>query len=542
MKFNNVYKHQIFILMFCILLLSCNKEEKISTSNEALVQVSLIGVDTEEDIFIPNSSQNSASLRNSTAQIEDNSIQTVVTAIDDKYEVIATLKPESSSSSINNLKAAYGNKAVIIKEVTPLQNNVKYRVIVFETATGAYVNQAQYSARNEASNVLALDAGRNYTFISYSYGTEANIPVFSTTANLNTFSIENIDGNANFMISKSNLLLKYGTNNLDIKIKHQLSQITTKISSFVTKGGVKQNITSASVFLLPHYNNFAIKLSDLTRSYTNPVANGKVLSFTSFGTSAITATSTILCGPETNTANLKISSMVIGGVTKTDVTLPEFNIKPGVKYNLDLEVRTTDDGYVTGNRMWAYANVIQTPIGGGPSSNFSFAKSPELRGSYFVSNTYNAVGKVTSTTPLPTGITSVDPCTQVVPADGANFEMWRTPDESDLKLLLNDKHVSGQYNGVWGMYFGTDVVPSISNRDKYLFLPIHGYLYFDEANIFKPSGGSETNTTEGSYWSFGSSDLIPRLFFKQNNNLVTVAGQPRRQAHQIRCVRNYDGL
>lgn len=49
---------------------------------------------------------------------------------------------------------------------------------------------------------------------------------------------------------------------------------------------------------------------------------------------------------------------------------------------------------------------------------------------------------------------------------------WKTPTEAEASVLVNSNNLKGYYGNVIGIYCNTNTVPSLEERDNYLFLPI----------------------------------------------------------------------
>lgn len=520
------------LLLSFLFLTSCDKSGKLEpTSGEATVEIDLQGVEFQEEDGNSSTSSSAAGAKLATnAGAEAPQVQVI--PYSKEYELVATLQPISNNTkNVDGKITSKDLQAATVVRDQIIARDVKYRVVVFETVSGRYVTQQQYAAQIDINKNMILDAGKQYTFISYSLGTTANIAAIPTTSTLSTFSAP-FSGNEHFMISKNTLTPTFGNNRLSVKMKHQLSQVIVSVTSTVTSANVLQPIVAIAGYMNSHNNNVNINFNNFALTYTSPANPGKTIAFTTNNTASVTSTPTILASPNTTTAMFRFTTLTIGTNTRTNIDVPNLIIKPGVRYELKLAINTVDDGYVIGDFIWARANLFR-----GSSTDYHFVASPELEGHYFIPNTLNNVTAVSPSSPLPGLISTTDPCRKVPFYNAGAFILWRTPTTADLTALRSSPHVIGQYNNVWGMYFGTTVVPTISNRDKYLFLPIHGYIYYDAAQA-----RSVKNTTQGSYWSVTNTDTANRLYFDANSNIITIENRGSREGHQIRCVRNRSGL
>ena len=90
-------------------------------------------------------------------------------------------------------------------------------------------------------------------------------------------------------------------------------------------------------------------------------------------------------------------------------------------------------------------------------------------------------------------------------------------------------HIPGYYNGVKGIFIGTDTQPVPADYDKYLFLPLAGF-----GNTYNAVKAS----VEARYWT--STELSAENFydFSFNSGGVTIGtGQYYKYGESIRCVK-----
>lgn len=515
-------KSYLLVLISIFFFLSCEKSsQEVTSGKEATVKIDLKGIIYEEE----GTNMLTASKNNITGSNLGTSFHQII-PFNENYNLVATLEPITENFRKKNSVKSNGLQAAIVQRETSLPKDAKYRVIVFEKATGAYVTQQEYASGIISATDLILDAGKQYTVISYSYGTSTSIPAVSTSINLTTFT-NTISGDVNFMYSKNDLNTLPGENTLAIKMKHILSQINITLTSLIkTEAGstVMQNIGIVKAKFDSHYSNVTLNYNTLGLTHNTLI--GKDAIFTESAATSKTSQITV-ASPSIKNGVLKFSTLTVGSNTRTDVEVKDLTVKPGVRYNLKLELLSSDDGVVIGETIWAYSNIRKVRQNG----LYIFVKSREQAGSYWVPGSLDTVN-INVAMPTPGSTNVVDPCHYVTQPSGT-FNLWNTPNKDELIALSNTANVNGEYNGVKGRYFGTKTVPTVSNRDKYLFLPNHGYIY---PNDFLPHS---KNTIDGSYWSFADS----RLYF--NTEIINVNVETRnnrKEGHQIRCVKRKGGL
>lgn len=125
-----------------------------------------------------------------------------------------------------------------------------------------------------------------------------------------------------------------GTNYLNVVLKHKTSQVTLTMDSSLTGN----NISDISAYFSPHYPNTGILLSNGSLQYPPGTQVNKSISFSGLGTNIISGGISKLSA-DTTTAELTIATMTIGGVTQTNLKIPNIKIIPGLRYNLNIQVK-----------------------------------------------------------------------------------------------------------------------------------------------------------------------------------------------------------
>lgn len=299
--------------------------------------------------------------------------QTQVVALDQNVSVIATLVPadteesmtlSSQSLSASSVKSSVPSpKAATTGPVqTPLETGVRYRVIVYNKATGAQVANKEYVYGQESITPgFVLDGGTEYTFIAYSINSKASgtagLPA-TPTGNLSSATLSNITGD--LMYFKKDMVIKKGDNYLNVVLVHQFSKITTIVELTPETRGYINEINTA-LFSGARVNG-SLKLSNAVITYgANKTAGDPVVfpAIPSSGLRTVQSTPTLLISPTVTNASLKIGATTTTGQQlntslTNNMTISNLNIKPGHKYNLILKfvVPCVDNVDVSNNNLF----------------------------------------------------------------------------------------------------------------------------------------------------------------------------------------------
>lgn len=343
-----------FLVSALLLCASCVKQEKTETVNgEANVEIHLLGVEAEQEDD-ETTKESSTATRSAVGFNTTASSTTQIVPFGEDMAIVATLSRDSLQTTRKTGKTSQvgRTRADIVR--TPLTTNVRYKVMVYD-ATGAFVSEKQYQVGQESTaGGFVLDAGKAYTFVAYSINSAGTLPDAVNKANLNTTSLNSI--NTQLLYFRSNITLQEGNNNLNIILKHQYSQIITRIELDPTTAG---NITAIGTPVIrPVRQNANIKLSDGVITYGTAVTNGTPLSFPSLGSGvrSITSNPTLVISPATTTAELSIGNLTANGVSKTNVSLFNLNVSPGKRYNLVMRLQSPCTEVVSGGATFNLAD------------------------------------------------------------------------------------------------------------------------------------------------------------------------------------------
>ncbi|PKF74788.1 fimbrillin family protein [Chryseobacterium sp. PMSZPI] len=243
--------------------------------------------------------------------------------------ITATLTPESASGAFSRSGVSTQND---------LQPGIKYKIVVYDSATGAFVTEKDFYSQSyeEQSGVQGLETGKAYTFVAYSINSTSDNPSVSPSgaSSFTNAGLTNVSGD--LMFFRRDMTLSNGNNFLGIVLKHQYSEITTKLDAT----GIG-NITAVSnVTIYPTNSSANLNFSDNNITYNGQTPGGTPVVFPSLNSSVVYSTPTLLISPLTTTAELNIGSITIAGKTKTNIKMSNVKITPGTRYNLNLNFAT----------------------------------------------------------------------------------------------------------------------------------------------------------------------------------------------------------
>ncbi len=333
---------------------SCKEsKDSVASSGKATVKVNLLGVATPEVV-----NGKKASVAATTSGVVHS--EAIAFTKTSAFDVVLTNK---TSSGIHGLRASSGAKAESVSERTPLAENVKYKVIVFDN-NGNYVTDKTYTNSVDNGIGIELEVGQAYTFVAYSINSTSEVPAVAGQTTLANASLQNIS--SDLMYFSSNQTMQAGENTLNVVLKHQYSEITTNL-------GMDENMTGAitslvNPFINPSHTSANLKLSDGTITYNGLSTTGVNVAFPTLGAAGLRTVSsapTILIHPNETAGVLKFGSITIDGETKNNVSVSGLQIIPGQRYNLNLNFRTCTQNVVGGSDMnWSYPQMSQGGVGG----------------------------------------------------------------------------------------------------------------------------------------------------------------------------------
>lgn len=349
-----------FAAFASMFIYSCKEsKDSVSLAGKARVSIHLLGVENPVVTSIKASNGSSSTTANKTISVP----------LTRSSSFEATLSPASSTTSGSPLRASSANRAAVTEERTPLGENVKYKIVVYNN-DGDYVTEKIYTNKVDNDNEIELDAEQAYTFVAFSVNSTATVPAVTAQMDLTTASLDNIS--ADLMYFKKDLTIQPGDNNLDVVLKHQYSEVTTNLSMATEMTGAITNLGTTNIG--PTHPSANLKLADGTINYNGSTSTANVV-FPALGAGLRTVSSApaLLIHPGATNGLFNFGSITIDGETKSNVSVAGLQIVPGQRYNLNLNFKTCTEEVTGGADLnWNYpasgngANVNGTivPSGG----------------------------------------------------------------------------------------------------------------------------------------------------------------------------------
>ncbi|MFD2599546.1 hypothetical protein ACFSQ3_11330 [Sphingobacterium corticis] len=556
-------------ITFVALFHSCKTSldnSELGNGELVLIQVSVSGssYDGEEQIGDRAARLN----QNGTTSEHLPTTQISTAQLDDDLMIVAELEPVLSNQAISNeLPSGLKGSAKAQTVIDPISRSIRYRLVVFD-ASGNYVTERDYRTGAEANTEqLKLNGGGTYTFVAYSVNSDTSLPDVAYANNsARTLAGANltVGGTTDLMFFRRRMTITGNNeNNLDIVLKHRLSQITTTINSSSTG----YTITELTASFTPHQNNATINFDTEALSRSTESGSVSPITFGALSSEDIVGSPTIVNSVAAGNASLTLNSIRIGEVSLTNVVpFRTLTITPGVKYNLRLNIVPNDQNITfQGVRAVRIAGVVWALRNLGADQNISVDSNPYvsgLHGGFYqwglrdtsASGTAIAINNVparfngnnnppnnswnSGSETLPAK-SNMDPCP-------ANF---RIPTKNEANLLItNTTAVSRPIPLTQGpnIFSNVKILTSKRNANVRLFFPLQGFFPTMSNNgnntyPFSPQGISRRGEL-GRYWvsyvegEFGTNRIIfdsgaPKVELATGNN-----GSNKVTSSNIRCV------
>ncbi|NAW50473.1 hypothetical protein GNY06_03410 [Elizabethkingia argentiflava] len=473
----------------------------------------------------------------------------------DDYNLIAELNPVISSNKMHKMAANQDQKTSESAEIQLLPPGIKYKVVVYKDA-GEYVTERDYiRGKEKDTEKLILNDGETYTFIAYSINSSSVPPVnFSNPSRktLETSRLNNLDGSTDFMYFRTDIKVDGGkTNYIHVVLKHQFSQIIAKINSSDTG----YQISELKSHINAHYAASNIELAD---GYNNYLGTRENKDFPLSGLNTYEVNGKAIFNADTDKASLIISSISVGPIKKTNLTLfpDQIKIIPGLKYSLTVRLNPKDilltykgqSAARINGKIWMRHNL-------GANTSLDPDQSPSvagLHGNYYQygRNAFVAGGTDTrmngnfnghsasprdwnSGTELAPIKTDKDPCP----------EGYRVPTYKEFSELIDATIQSshGQWSRGYANYTAAKVFTSKDNKNVKLTFPSQGVFSVTGVANVEPyrQSGLQDRGIAGIYWASTIDGNIHYLYHLQNRSTVGVLGGNtafRAQARNVRCI------
>ncbi|HCD9236688.1 TPA: hypothetical protein NEG48_003728 [Elizabethkingia anophelis] len=317
-------KAGLLFLACSVLIMSCRSTDtSISNNNsnnlDSNVKINLVGLEYGDEMPTTIASLN----RQNTNSTTINKTEVILTDGD-----ILTATLIQGKTSLSNTQSAINPIAATV--MTQLTPGVKYKVAVYDNANN-YVTEKDFTY-GTADPGFKLDGDRKYTFVAYSINT-TTLPIINNAGTLSTAKLSGV--NSDLMYFKKTMTVSgNGVNNLDVVLKHLFSQITTKIDARQVG-----NISAISTAQITPTNNSAdLSFNTDAITYNGLFSGGASVVFPTLNQQSVTSTPTLVISDNTTSGVLNIGTLTIDGIPKSNITMNNLKVTPGVKYNLNLRV------------------------------------------------------------------------------------------------------------------------------------------------------------------------------------------------------------
>ncbi|EGT4346014.1 hypothetical protein A4C53_RS03395 [Elizabethkingia anophelis] len=261
-------------------------------------------------------------------------VQTSVIPLDGITSVIATLSPKPTA----NLKdQTFASVNPIAGVPNPLPNGITYKVVVYDKDNGGtYVTEKDFTT-GQSDPGFALTGGKTYTFVAYSLRANSAPPTVTNGgagSNISNAKLSAISGDLMYF-KKDMTVSGNGVNNLNVILKHQFSQINTKIDA--RQVGI---VSVNNAAITPAYTSSDLSFSTNTLTYNGQKASGEPVSFSTNNQNIVTSNTTqvIANTAPSNNGTLTIGTLYIDKIPASNFQIPNLKINPGLQYNLNLRV------------------------------------------------------------------------------------------------------------------------------------------------------------------------------------------------------------
>ena len=269
----------------------------------------------------------------------------------DYTQIEYTFKEEGKQlrAKVKDIRAE--SKAAINRK--PLGNNILYKVLVYDQ-NGEFITERNYNYGSESIvSPIFLDSDKTYTFLSFSLNSSTILPNILEKQRLSTVKLSNVS--EDLMTFSKTLKLTFGTNLLSIVLKHRYNKITTQLTADPSTVGTFNNISNVSI--RPAYDNATYSFGNDTFQYGTQKQNGCPVIFSpdQLGTRNVISNPTLVISPLNLNGSINFGTISIDDETKTNFSIPNVKLTPGVNYTLKLNFRTCTEnvGSVEGMN-WSY--------------------------------------------------------------------------------------------------------------------------------------------------------------------------------------------
>jgi hypothetical protein len=332
---NNIKIFFLLFLSITVIIFSCGKDGLNDSNEVSVVQLRLEGVD-----FMNASLNKEANSKGTVANGLE--VQSHRIPLTEDMSMVATLIPETSARGNLQEMSSLHKTATTQSTLRELATGTKFMVLVYN-ASNQLVAEREYTYapyNPNQDNQLKYEnliKGETYTFVAYSINSKERLPAINNKqrfleATLPTVSTE-------LLYYKEKITVGSGLNYLNVRLKHQFSEVRTTIEIDQTgtlAGSVLLDMTSPLV--TPSYQSADFQINNGQKKYNTRISSGTALPviIPSNGIKTITSEPVFVISDGTN-STFEIPSIRINQFTKS-MRISNFILTPGVRYNLKLEI------------------------------------------------------------------------------------------------------------------------------------------------------------------------------------------------------------
>lgn len=207
------------------------------------------------------------------------------------------------------------------------------------TSKGNYFKSLTHTYKKGENSIKIekLNIGSTYQFIAYSTNSTSTVPVPKDTTNVSKLVLENLT--TEFIYHHENITVKVGGNTVEMKLKHQFSEVYTTIEADQTDLRLGSKITElTNPTITGAFEKASFNLATGSPSFQNKLTSARELKIiaSTIGSDFIRSESVFILADGTG-STYDISSLTINGLLQT-INIPDIKIQPGIRYNLKLKV------------------------------------------------------------------------------------------------------------------------------------------------------------------------------------------------------------
>lgn len=346
------YFKSAFFLLILLTMQACSKgtEEVITSVGEASVVID-VSSDDGQTLDLMQTTDRAKTLAGATEEQVDQAI-----AFSASKSIAVSLRPQVQKQSLSNKLQSSSASTSALSAANPLKNGVKFGLLIYDDK-GVNVENQSYTFGTGNNIVFKLDAGKSYTLIAYSINSTTDLPPVNDYRNIKTATVSEVS--ADLMYYKTDVVLKFGVNRLNLNLKHLFSEVTTVMTIDPNTTGAFTAIQQAVI--KPTHSHASMSLATSALTYNGINKAGASVVFPSLGTAGlrtVNSVPTLLIHPTATNGSINFGSITIDEETKTNISLSNLKINPGYKYNLNLNFKTcTKDVVGATDLNWSYADV-----------------------------------------------------------------------------------------------------------------------------------------------------------------------------------------